>query len=63
MTQLNCTHCGNTIEIDSAHCSHCGIPLPPDFGKSPQKRFKLFFIAVILFCTAMIIWLPPNWID
>jgi predicted amidophosphoribosyltransferase len=55
---LNCEHCGGEVTAGDKNCSHCGIPLPPDFGKNPRKKFVLFFIALIVFCVVMIIWLP-----
>ena len=61
MKDLICKHCGGSVEAGDANCSHCGIPLPPNLGKSPQKKFILFFIALIIFCFVMIIWLPPDW--
>ncbi len=59
--QLHCKHCGGIVKAGNKKCPHCGIPLPPDLGKHPQRKFILFFIAVVIFCIVMIIWLPPNW--
>lgn len=61
MRELTCKHCGNKVQARDETCSSCGIPLPPNHGKEPQKRFILFFIGVCLFCVLMMIWLPPNW--
>jgi hypothetical protein len=61
MRNLNCEHCGGNVEAGDASCFHCGMPLPPDFGQSSQKKFVLYFIALIILCTVMIIWLPPDW--
>jgi len=61
MTNLLCKHCGGSVKIGETSCSHCGMPLPPDYGKSPQKKFKLYFIALIIFCVFMMLWLPPDW--
>ena len=58
MSNLNCKHCGGDIHIGEKNCSHCGMPLPPDLGKNPQKKFKLYFIGLVIFCAVMIIWLP-----
>ena len=58
MMNLTCKHCGGTINMGETNCAHCGMPLPPDLGKNPQKKFKLFFIALVIFCVIMIIWLP-----
>jgi predicted nucleic acid-binding Zn ribbon protein len=62
MRDLVCKHCGGSIEAGDKKCAHCGMPLPPDFAKSPQKKFTLYFIVLVIFCALVIIWLPPNWI-
>jgi len=61
MREINCKQCDGKVEIGDKNCPNCGIPLPPNLGKYPQKNFILFFIALIIFCIFMIIWLPPNW--
>ena len=61
MKNLTCKHCGGSVEAGDKNCSHCGIPLPPDFGKSPQKKFVLYFIGLVIFCLVMVLWLPPDW--
>jgi len=61
MSDLTCKHCGGPVEAGKKTCPNCGIPLPPDFGKHTQRKFILFFIAVVIFCIFMVIWLPPNW--
>ena len=61
MNNFICKHCGGEVNIGETNCSHCGMPLPPDLGKNPQKKFKIFFICLIIFCAIMIIWLPPDW--
>ena len=61
MKGLTCKHCGGNVETGEKTCSHCGMPLPADLGKSPQRKFILFFIALIIFCAVMILWLPPDW--
>jgi len=61
MKNLTCKHCGSSVEAGDENCSHCGIPLPPDYGKSPQKKFVLFFIGLVIFCLVMLLWLPPDW--
>ena len=63
MNNLQCTHCGGDVEVGINKCPHCGIPLPPGFGQEPQKKFKLFFIALVIFCVGMMLWLPPNWMN
>jgi predicted nucleic acid-binding Zn ribbon protein len=59
--QANCTHCGGEINTQSTRCAHCGIPLLKNQHNNPQRKFILFFIAVTIFCLAMILWLPPDW--
>ena len=61
MSELNCKHCGNEVKVGDKNCPSCGIPLSPNLGKYQQLKFKIFFVAVVLFCIFMIIWLPPNW--
>jgi hypothetical protein len=61
MNDLVCEHCGGKVKAGEITCTHCGMPLPPDLGKTPQRKFILFFIALIIFCAVMILWLPPDW--
>ena len=61
MRKLLCKHCGGDVEVGTPACPHCGMPLPADLGKAPQRKFILFFIALIIFCALMILWLPPDW--
>jgi hypothetical protein len=61
MNKLACKHCGGSVEPGDANCPNCGIPLPPNIGKYPQRKFILYFIALVIFCFVMIIWLPPDW--
>lgn len=60
MRKLVCKHCGGDTEASDKACSHCGIPLPPDHGKNSQRKFILFFIALVIFCAVMVIWLPRD---
>ncbi|MFW5451395.1 MAG: hypothetical protein ACKE9I_07330 [Methylophagaceae bacterium] len=61
MTKLSCQHCGGDVESEVQRCPNCGIPLPPDHGIQRQKKFILWFIALIIFCFFMMFWLPPDW--
>lgn len=61
MPTLSCNHCSGQVAEGEKKCPHCGIPLPPDFGQESQKRFKVFFVLLIVFCAVMIYWLPPDW--
>jgi predicted nucleic acid-binding Zn ribbon protein len=61
MRKLLCKHCGGGVNMGEKTCSHCGIPLPSHLGKTPQQKFNWFFIALVIFCVLMILWLPPDW--
>jgi len=61
MQKLTCKHCGGDIQMGNKICPHCGIPLPANAGTTPQQRFILLFIGIIILCVVTIIWLPPDW--
>lgn len=61
MGGLICKHCGGELQLGDKTCHHCGIPLPENFGRSPQRRFVLFFTGLVIFCIVVMIWLPPDW--
>jgi predicted nucleic acid-binding Zn ribbon protein len=61
MKHLLCKHCGNSVEVGDKNCPHCGIPLPPDLGRSAQRKFILYFIALIILSVLLMLWLPPDW--
>jgi hypothetical protein len=61
MTQLKCEHCNAEVKVGDKTCKGCGIPLPPNFGKNPQRKFIYWFIALVIFCFFMMFWLPPDW--
>jgi len=54
----SCKHCGGIVNVGDKTCPHCGIPLPPNLGKSSQRKFILWFIAIVVFCFIMIYLLP-----
>jgi hypothetical protein len=29
-------------------------------GKDPQRKFKIFFVLLVLFCLIMALWLPRE---
>ncbi|MEB8430647.1 DUF2116 family Zn-ribbon domain-containing protein [Cocleimonas sp. KMM 6892] len=58
MRELSCTHCGKTLSADDKYCPHCGMPLAPNQRKTPQGKFILWFIAIVIFCALMIYLLP-----
>jgi len=59
--QESCKHCGGSITIDQTVCPHCGIPLKAGKRRHPQRRFLMFFAALVVFCLLLIYWLPPDW--
>lgn len=61
MKKMTCKHCGGEISVGDPVCPHCGIPLPPNLGGFSQRKFVIFFIALVIFCFVMIVWLPPDW--
>ena len=61
MSKLRCHHCGKPIGAQDATCPHCGIPLPPAKALTPHWKFILWFVALVIFCLALIYWLPPDW--
>jgi len=63
MNQSVCKHCGGPISHSDLNCPNCGIPLLAGKKSSSQRKFILFFIAVVLFCAFMILWLPPDWVS
>lgn len=56
-----CQHCGRDVEADNTVCPSCGIPLPPNHAKYRQNKFIVWFIALVIFCVFMMLWLPPDW--
>ena len=61
MSELSCSNCGGSIESDSETCPHCGIPLPPNHASQRERTFTYWFIALVIFCVFMMLWLPPDW--
>jgi len=68
MSQITCFHCARPYDDTQKTCPHCGAPAePPEkLEKSErQKRFVWMFIALVIFCAIMIVWLPryipPEW--
>ncbi|MCK5812784.1 MAG: hypothetical protein KAH03_00930 [Cocleimonas sp.] len=58
MSNLSCKHCGGELKAENQECPSCGIPLAPDHAESRQKRFIIFFIALVIFCGAMVLLVP-----
>jgi len=61
MTELSCNHCGREIDAKDNKCPNCGIPLAPNHHVQRQHKFIIWFVALVIFCFFMMIWLPPNW--
>ncbi len=59
----SCHHCGRDIKHDDSVCPYCGIPLPPNHAKQRQHIFIRWFIALVIFCIVIMLWLPPDWIN
>ncbi len=61
MSETTCNHCGQTFDDQQDACPYCRTPTPKqqntDFD-SKKKRFMLLFIALIILCAVMIVWLP-----
>jgi len=57
----HCQHCGHEVSNDAQKCPYCGIPLPPNHAIQKQKTFVRWFIALVIFCVVMMLWLPPDW--
>ncbi|NQY27709.1 MAG: protein DnrP [Piscirickettsiaceae bacterium] len=49
------------MNAEDTDCSHCGIPLPPNHGTQREQSFIYWFIALVIFCVFMMLWLPPDW--
>jgi uncharacterized paraquat-inducible protein A len=60
---LPCLYCQTPNDPAQTNCSHCGMPLTTVHPENKQKRKGLFikvFWAIVLFCGAMIWYLPRN---
>ena len=64
--KLSCNYCGQTMIEDQSACPRCGTLSPSaqhKKAKEIQRKFILFFVLIVVFCTFMILWLPPDWIN
>lgn len=61
MSELTCKHCGGQVQAEQRICPNCGIPLPPNHATQKQRVFIRWFIALVIFCVFMMMWLPPDW--
>ena len=59
--QVNCLYCGKKIPADVAHCPHCGAVShfqEKGYRAGARRRFVIWFIALVIVCGLMILWLP-----
>jgi predicted nucleic acid-binding Zn ribbon protein len=61
--EIRCVNCGERVPRDADICPHCNAV--PSFskmarGKDPQRKFKIFFVLLVLFCLIMALWLPRE---
>ena len=62
MDKPTCNHCGGIIQANDRVCPSCHIPLSTNQASAPQRKFKLFFIVVVIFCFILMYYLPPDWL-
>jgi len=56
-----CLFCQTENESENTHCSHCGMALPKKHPLDKRKKISFFvkaFWAIVLFCIAMMVFLP-----
>jgi len=68
MPDITCFHCARSYDSHLKACPHCGAPAEPPEQKMRRdktQRFIWLFIALVVFCAIMIVWLPrfipPQW--
>jgi len=63
MNDITCNHCGKSFEAQQHYCPYCLTPTPArqnaNFAAS-KRKILLIFIALVIFCAIMILWLPRN---
>jgi len=57
----HCQNCDHEVDSTDQTCPHCGIPLPPNHANLKQRRFVIWFIALVIFCFVVMFFLPPDW--
>ena len=61
MSEITCNHCGQRFDDQQDACPYCRTPTTrrqdTAFG-AKKKRFMLLFIALIIVCAVLIVWLP-----
>ena len=63
MDEIKSVNCGEMVPHDADVCPHCNAV--PSFsklaeGKDPQRKFKIFFVLLVLFCLIMAFLLPRD---
>ncbi len=56
-----CEHCNHEFEDQNQEfdeCPQCGEPLLDDNTQDSIKRFKWYFVGIVVFCIIMILYLP-----
>lgn len=58
---MKCEHCDHEITDqteDLEDCPECGEPLLDDSTEDSIRRFKWYFVGIVIFCIVMILYLP-----
>ncbi len=61
MSDITCSHCGKAFSEKLSFCPFCKTPTAAQKErqiKAVQKKFIRYFIALVIFCIVMIVWLP-----
>ncbi|BBB29502.1 conserved hypothetical protein [Neptunomonas japonica JAMM 1380] len=61
MSEISCSHCGKNFSDELNYCPHCRTPTAAQKERqinAAQKKFIRYFIALVVFCIIMIVWLP-----
>lgn len=58
---MKCEHCNHEFEdenLELEDCPHCGEPLLDDSTQDSIRRFKWYFVGIVVFCIVMMFYLP-----
>jgi len=58
---MKCEYCNHEFEdqnLELEDCPHCGEPLLDDTTQDSIRRFKWYFVGIVVFCIVMILYLP-----
>jgi predicted nucleic acid-binding Zn ribbon protein len=59
--QVKCLYCGKKISADCAHCPECDAVShfqERGYRAGVRGKFIAWFIALVLLCVIMVLWLP-----